>query len=201
METTAVNKTLKSPMQAFEVMHQAFRALPYLVRKSKYVQLGDVLKERVMLAVTEVNGCAMCAFGHTQMALEAGMSNSEIAQLLQGSFDDVPREDLPAILFAQHYADKNGRPTKAAWQRLVEVYGADKAKAVLAAVRMIMAGNTFGIPLGSLIGRIKGDKGAVDSRSHLLYELLMMVVALVSLVGAPVTAAIASLLRRPFAGF
>jgi AhpD family alkylhydroperoxidase len=37
-----------------------------------------------MLAVTEVNGCEMCSYAHTKMALEAGLSNDEIQQMLAG---------------------------------------------------------------------------------------------------------------------
>ncbi len=47
-----------------------------VVRKNK--TLSEHFMERIMLAVTEVNGCPLCSFAHTKMALESGMSNEEI---------------------------------------------------------------------------------------------------------------------------
>ena len=41
-------------------------------------QLSEHFIERIMLAVTEVNGCAVWSYAHTKMALEAGMTNEEI---------------------------------------------------------------------------------------------------------------------------
>ncbi|MGM0384652.1 MAG: carboxymuconolactone decarboxylase family protein [Actinomycetota bacterium] len=38
--------------------------------------------ERIMLAVTEVNGCPACSWAHTRMALREGMSGEEISALM-----------------------------------------------------------------------------------------------------------------------
>ncbi|AXT86729.1 alkylhydroperoxidase [Aeromicrobium sp. A1-2] len=124
--------------------------------------------ERIMLAVTEVNGCELCSYAHTRFALEAGLSDAEIRSLLGGLSEGVPDHQIPAIAFAQHYADTGGHPDSAAWQNILDVYGEDEALSVLAAARIMMWGNAVGIPLSSLRSRLKG---AADPGSGLGYEV------------------------------
>ena len=56
----------------------AIRAMPKLKKEAAAGVLDQAFKERIMLAVTEVNGCAMCSYAHTQMALEAGLSSEDV---------------------------------------------------------------------------------------------------------------------------
>jgi AhpD family alkylhydroperoxidase len=112
--------------------------------------------ERIMLAVTEVNGCALCAYGHTRFALDAGLSDDEIRELLGGVARSVPDAELPAVAFAQRYADQRGRLEHDVWSRLVDIYGEEEALGVLGTARMIMCGNAIGIPVSSLLSRLRG---------------------------------------------
>ena len=77
-------------------------------KAKKKKELSPEFIERIMLGVTEVNGCEVCSYAHTKMALEQGMAAEEIQQLLAGSTDNIPVEEMPAYLFAQHYADRRG---------------------------------------------------------------------------------------------
>ncbi len=63
-----------------------------------------------MLAVTEVNGCDICSYAHTKVALEAGMSSQEIQNMLGGIIDDVPLKEVHGIMYGQHYANARGNP-------------------------------------------------------------------------------------------
>ena len=54
---------------------------------------GEQYTERIMLAVTEVNGCALCAYGHTRFALEAGLSPAEVRDLLGGVATNSPDDE------------------------------------------------------------------------------------------------------------
>ena len=56
---------------------------------------GEQYTERIMLAVTEVNGCALCAYGHTRFALEAGLSPAEVRDLLGGVATNSPGRRAP----------------------------------------------------------------------------------------------------------
>ena len=133
--------------------------------------MSNQFKERIMLAVTEVNKCDMCTYAHTKAALESGMSNEEIQKILIGDLKYAPEDEVKGILFAQHYADFRGEPDKDIWVSLVKEYGMEKSLGILGVIRKIMLGNSIGIPLGSLKGRFKGQS---DPRSSLGYELLVL---------------------------
>lgn len=177
--------------EAFRIYYNGVKTAGYYFRATKKGEISASFSERIMLAVTEVNGCAMCSFAHTRMALEAGLTSEEIRRMLTGAWEDVPEDELPGVLFAQHYADARGLPSSKSWKELLRIYGAEKSAAILGAVRLIMIGNLLGIPLGSLIGRFKK---ASDPRSSLHYEISTL---LSSLVLFPV-AACAGMIARIF---
>lgn len=166
------------------------------IRKSGL--LSEQFIERIMLAVTEVNGCEVCSYGHTKMALEMGMSEEEINQILTGQMDHFPPEESKAILFAQHYADQKGKPTKKTWEEIVAHYGEEKALGILASTRMIMIGNSYGIAFSALKSRVKGEK--VES-SSLIYELAMLASLVVTIPLGILQALLENLLKRPLLTF
>lgn len=163
-----VGKKLFSIKEAYIIAYSAFCSMPEFRHAKINKLLNQQFIERIMLAVTEVNGCAVCSYAHTKMALEAGMSNEEIQKMLAGINDDVHTEEMPAIMFAQHYADYRGHPSENSWERVVDEYGLQKAKGILGAIRIIMMGNAYGIPWSSFFYRFKGKP---DKRSNLIYEL------------------------------
>ena len=148
------------------------RAMTKLNRNKKEKQISQQFIERLQLAVTEVNGCAACSYAHTTMALREGMSNEEISSFLGGGDDYIKPEEAKAIIFAQHFADSRGYPQKEAYEAIIKEYGQDKARIILSAVQMMIAGNMFGIPLSAYQSRRRGKpfKG-----STLGYELGMMI--------------------------
>jgi AhpD family alkylhydroperoxidase len=119
-------------------------------------RVSKAFSERIMLAVTQVNGCRYCDYGHTRLALQAGMSPEEIAALAAGSFDQSPGEETIALMFAQHYAESKGQPDPESWQRLVETYGEDTARDILVYIRMITVGNLYGNTFDALLSRFRG---------------------------------------------
>lgn len=165
-------KNLYSPSEIYKVFFDYGRTAKYMRKAKKKKELSPQLIERIMLAVTEVNKCEMCSYAHTKMALEKGLCESEIQALLSGEFSTIPNDEATAILFAQHYADFQSKPTEKAWDTLLETYGEVKAKGILGVVRTITLGNSLGIPFGSFINRIKGKKP--DSRSNIGYELCVI---------------------------
>ncbi len=167
-------KSLFSLAESYRIHYLAIRTLPYMIRGEKRGLLSPVLRERLMIAVTEVNGCAMCSWYHVKMALETGMASEEIHRMLSGELRDVPDTELTAVLFAQHYADMRGKPDKAAWEQLKTQYGREAALAMLGAIRGIMLGNAVGIPSGSLLRRFGVKRFHIDSRSTLIYEIALL---------------------------
>ena len=156
-------------------------------------ELSPKFIERIMLAVTEVNGCGICSYAHTKKALESGMSNEEIQNMLSGIIDDVPTNEVAAVMFAQHYADTRGNPTMESWQRIVEIYGISKAKGILGSIRTIMIGNAYGIAWSSFFNRLRCRP---DPRSNLLYEVSMILGTILIPISL-IHALISDLLRKP----
>lgn len=190
----APGKPLFSLFEFYQIMTLAFRSVPLLKRAKAEGKMNHAFLERIMLAVTEVNGCAMCSYYHTKVALEAGFSETEIRNMLGGELSDVPAGELEGVLFAQHYADTRGKPSTESWQRLAEVYDETGAGGVLAVTRMIMLGNAVGIPSGSFLNRFRKR---ADPRSNLLYEIAMMLALIVYVPFAGLTALLLNLFRAP----
>ena len=166
-----LGKELYSVKESYWISYNGMRTLKYMRRAKRNKELSPKFIERIMLKVTEVNDCDICSYAHTKMALENGMTNREIQKLLAGIMEDVPEEELTAVLFAQHYADTRGHPTKESWKRLIEIYGLSKAKGILGFIRTIMIGNAYGIPFSSFFKRLKGKP---DKRSSVGYEISMI---------------------------
>ena len=98
---------------------------PFRHRAQLRLAMGSELvsfafRERLMLAVTAVNDCRYCSYFHAQEALKANLSETEIQTLLAGTFDDAPAEELPALLYAQHWAESDAQPDPAARQTLID---------------------------------------------------------------------------------
>ncbi|RVU54988.1 carboxymuconolactone decarboxylase family protein [Anaerosphaera multitolerans] len=175
-------RRLYSLGKAYRNLYYGIRAMPKLKKFISSGLLTEKFKERIMLAVTEVNGCFMCSYAHTEMALESGLSKGEIDNILNSVLGDVPKDEQEGILFSQYYANNRGAVSLTAWEKIINDYGKDKALGILSAIQVIMMGNTFGIPLGSLIARFKkGDKYVIDERSSLPYEISMVVLFILSL--------------------
>lgn len=83
-------------------------------RQMRSLMSGNVVseefRERLMLAVTEVNGCRYCSYWHARAALAAGLGQDEVTSLLEGDLTESPPDELTALLHAQHWAD--GCPTR-----------------------------------------------------------------------------------------
>ena len=124
-----------------------WRDLKPLVENRYVLRSGLIsyaFRERLMLTVTEVNGCRNCSYFHAKEALKAGLSEAETRRYLQGNLEDAPADELPAVLYAQHWAVRGGQPDKKLQQNLYNTYGSDKAKAIETLLHMIRMGNLLG---------------------------------------------------------
>jgi alkylhydroperoxidase AhpD family core domain len=196
---TAFQKTYRriTLLQTYSIYWRALRAIPSMKNYRRSEIISQQFSERLMLAVTEVNGCAVCSYAHAKMALEAGLTEKEINAMLSGMNEDVPAEERPAVLFAQHYAETKGRPSQLSLDKMEKLYGKQKTDAVLCAIQVIMLGNTFGIPLGALAGRLRHTKHKNGPATNLGYEIMMLLALIVFLPFCAVTALLAAVLHAP----
>ena len=188
-----------SPGAMYITFYKTLKTFPFYVRAVKRTHiLDDQFSERIMLAVTEVNGCEVCSYAHTRMALEKGLDKEEIRMMLTGNTQNIPKEEYQAILFAQHYADTKGHPSRESWKKVLGSYGKERAFGILGSIRIMMLGNVIGLPISSFINRCKGKK---PPKSTLAYELVMMILPLFLLPAAAVHVLFSVLLRVPVIRF
>ncbi len=125
-------------------------AFAYLKALKRKKVMNFKLKERIMLAITEVNGCVLCSYVHTKLALSGGMSDLEIKTLLEGELKLVPAEESLAVLFAKDYAFNHETLDPIYYRKIIDRYGIEKAKAILSVSEVITMTNSMGISLGLL---------------------------------------------------
>lgn len=154
--TTKFKKRIYSTAIFHGVLEEAITHFADMRQANKFKNISKGFSERIMLAVTEVNGCKYCSYLHTKNALEEGMSEEDVQIMLSGDLSDAPPEESTALFFAQHYAETIGHPEEVAYHKLLETYGKEATRDILAFIRGIMLGNLHGTALEALGDSIKG---------------------------------------------
>ena len=130
-----------------------------LIRRAMRELISPAFRERLMMTVTEVNGCRYCSYYHARQALQVGVSEDEMRALLAGSIpQNAPPDELPALAYAQHWAETNANPAPEARRRLLEIYGEEKAEAIEIILRIIRSGNLLGNSGDYVLYRLSGGR-------------------------------------------
>ncbi|MHA1560556.1 MAG: carboxymuconolactone decarboxylase family protein [Promethearchaeota archaeon] len=143
------------------------------VNTMKSKRISSDFSERIMLAVTAVNGCRYCEWGHTKMAIESGCTDEEIKYILNLDFQGLKKDEITALAFAQHFAESKENPSKKAINNLVKEYGTQKAEDIINYCRMITMGNLLGNTVDAFDSRMKGIQ--VINGSFLFEFLVYMI--------------------------
>lgn len=155
---------LRSTFQKRSFTFNSFsRALATVVRDARGIiqtflskRITRSFSEKIMMAVTSVNGCRYCSHVHTKMALENGCSPREIQEILAHDLHDCREDEVIALAFAQHYAETKDAPSKDAYQRMTKFYGRARARDILHYIQMITIGNLAGNTLDAFRSRLNG---------------------------------------------
>lgn len=114
----------------------------------KKLEEGEIIdaefRQRLMMAVTEVNGCRYCSYYHSKLALKAGISQEELDSLLAGELKDCPEDQILALVYAQHWTENKAQPDQEMIDKVKDKYGAEKFETINLAIRMINFGNLSG---------------------------------------------------------
>lgn len=128
--------------------------------------LDRAFRERLMLVVTGVNQCRYCSYVHAREALAAGVPPEQIEALAAGAFGQTPVEEAPALLYAQHWAEADGRPDPEARQRVLRHYSEERLQSIEAVLRMMRMANLVGNTVDYMIYRMSfGRWGGPDPSS------------------------------------
>lgn len=163
MERSAFNKRIYNFPTFMADVRSVIAHMDDLRNAARGSRVSRAFAEKIMLVVSQVNGCRYCTYGHTRAALAAGVSEAELQKLFRGEFGEFPEQEVVALTFAQHYAETRCQPDAQAWQRVVDFYGEQTAQDILAYLRMITFGNLFGNTFDALLSRL-GGKPAPGSR-------------------------------------
>jgi AhpD family alkylhydroperoxidase len=140
-----------------ELLHD-FRSILSRRKKIRSLMSGEPIapafRERLMLVVTGVNQCRYCSYAHAREALSEGISEEEIEALGEGMFAGSPAEEVPALLYAQHWAETNGEPEGLVREQVSAQYGEQMVEMMELALRMIRAGNLMGNTADYLLYRL-----------------------------------------------
>jgi AhpD family alkylhydroperoxidase len=127
-------------------------------------ELDQAFIEKIMTVVTAVNGCRYCAWFHARQAIASGLDPQEVRNMMNLQFQtDANEEDLPALLYAQHYAETRGQPDPEMKEKLVAAYGEKKADQIQTVIRMITFGNLSGNTFDAFLSRLRGVKAEGSS--------------------------------------
>ncbi|OGO18223.1 MAG: hypothetical protein A2Z14_15725 [Chloroflexi bacterium RBG_16_48_8] len=92
-----------------------------------------------------------------------GVTKEEIQELCIGTFDRSPEEELPALLYPQHWAECSGDVDSETREKLVTIYDQPRAESIEMAIRLIQMGNLLGNTFDYFMYRITfGRKGLIE---------------------------------------
>ena len=174
--------TIRSFFKALFDLYKNFGSLKKAFRGK---QISRSFTERIMLAVTQVNECRFCSFGHTKAALASGIAKQEIEEILKANFNNVPKEQQLALCFAQHYAENEGKYEQEYANSLIEAYGIDTTKDLLSYIEFISFGNLCGNTIDSFLARFTGHytKGSSVLQEIIIIFSMIVLIPLIIIFG------------------
>jgi AhpD family alkylhydroperoxidase len=130
---------------------------PSMIGAARNDDLSRSFVEKIMAVTTAVNECTYCAWYHAKAAVASGISAEEVRSLFDLQFHATATDfELPALLYAQHYAETDRQPEAAMTAHLSEAYGERTATDIRMVIRMISFGNLFGNTWDAVLSRFRG---------------------------------------------
>ncbi len=120
---------------------------PILLAALVRPKLSFALREKVFLAVTSINDCRFCEWGHTHWAMAHGVPLEEVNQILRHQTESLEAKnaaEAAAILFGQHYAEQLDQFDPESIENLRKYYSDAQVTEILAYVRFITFTNLLG---------------------------------------------------------
>jgi len=169
MSSQPFSKKIFTPGLFFSDLGYIIFHAPGMIGVSRNPAISKAFVEKIMSVVTAVNGCVYCTWFHARQATKSGLSNEEIRNLMNLQFQaDASDFELPALLYAQHFAETNRHPEDDMKEKILEFYGEKTAGHIHLVIRMIFFGNLYGNTWDAVISRFKGQ--AVNE-SSLIFEI------------------------------
>ncbi|MGB5193693.1 MAG: carboxymuconolactone decarboxylase family protein [Polyangiales bacterium] len=135
-------------------------------------RLPRALREKVIVAVAQANACRMCEHAHTRMALDAGVTDAELAALENMDPEVLDRRTWLALAYARERTKEDFAPVSddAQHEALVAELGAQTTLDVEEVARVMTVANRIANTLNALPDRLRGQP---VPESRLADELLI----------------------------
>jgi AhpD family alkylhydroperoxidase len=121
-------------------------------------RLPRAMREKVIVAVAQANACRMCEHAHTRMALQAGVTDAELAALEQMDERTLDRRTWLALAYARERAKADFAPVSdtEARRTLAEELGPQTLRDVEDVARVMTVANRVANTLNALSDRRRG---------------------------------------------
>jgi AhpD family alkylhydroperoxidase len=129
---------------------------PVLLEALVKPNIAAALREKLFLAVTSVNDCRYCKWGHTHWAMAQGVPLEEVNQILSHQVESLVAKnpaEAAAILFGQHYAEQLDQFDPESIENLRKFYSDAEVAEILAYVRFITLANLTGNTVDAMLDR------------------------------------------------
>ena len=174
MTEDSFNKRIFTAHSFFRSGFRVFISIPGIIHAYFFNGLDKRFSERLLLAVSGVNGCVYCSWFHSYMATRRGVSQVEIDQLLSQLIPgDIPELEHQALLFAIHYAERDGQLDAGSLESLHGYFKPAEVRQIIALISAIHFGNLCGNTFDAFLLRLKG-KPVVKSGALLEFFVFLI---------------------------
>lgn len=143
---------------------------PKIIEVIRDKKITRAFIEKIMTVTTAVNGCVYCTWFHAKQAIESGISEVEVRNMLNLQFQaDATEFETMALLYAQHFAETNRNPDPAMTKKLFDYYGEKTANQITLFIRMIFFGNLYGNTWEAVLSRFRGVPAP---NSNIIFEFV-----------------------------
>ena len=178
------NEFRKRYFKTLKIFFKELKKAKYFIKKFKSNNkdvMSPQFQEKIILAVCGVNSCVNCSYLHTKNALEQGVNDEEIRNLLKGELGDFPEQEAVALVYSQHWAESGGLPIVKAKEKMIEYYGKQKAEKIEALIQLVTVGNL----ISNTVEAYKFNPNLTDSRIIFLltYIICLPIAKLIKISG------------------
>ena len=149
------------PTTFFRTVADVVASGPVLFEAAFHPKISAALREKLFLAVSSINDCRYCKWGHTHWAMAQGVPLEEVNQILGHQAESLVAKnpaEAAAILFAQHYAEQLDQFDPESMENLRKYYSDAEVAEILAYVRFITLTNLTGNTVDAFLTGAHGQR-------------------------------------------
>lgn len=120
-------------------------------------RVDPALREQLMLAVAQVNGCKYCTFVHTHWAQLEGVPDEELALLEGLEVADFDRDRWLALSYARALADADFAPQPDFGDEIASRSGSQARDDIELIARSMTLANLLANTLDAFVSRLRGN--------------------------------------------